>query len=175
VLLTLHRQLNGSEQPSSKGTAGGWVPIALNRDGDPSNPSRCMWIVRTGSSMAEPPPFKRTGVGSSPARCNETRAPRDLGRFSSPTADRPTLRAVVRRRRRWRLVGIRSETRASGGNSAMEPLEVKFTRPVWESGNGTTRGSFFPPIRNPPVACYGISLSPRRQSRLRRRDISGLE
>jgi hypothetical protein len=25
----------------------------------------------------------------------------------------------------------------------MEPPEVKFTRPVWESGNGTTRGFFF--------------------------------
>jgi len=28
----------------------------------------------------------------------------------------------------------------------MEPLGVKFTRPVWESGNGTTRGSVLLPI-----------------------------
>jgi hypothetical protein len=46
------------EQLSSKESVGG------------SNPSRCVWIVRTGSSMAEPPPFKRRDAGSSPARCN---------------------------------------------------------------------------------------------------------
>ena len=46
----------------------------------------------------------------------------------------------------------------------MEPLGVKFTRPVWESGNGTTRGSFLLPLltRLPRVFPYQHVSNPDR-------------
>ena len=58
----------------------------------------------------------------------------------------------------------------------MEPLEVKFTRPVWESDNGTTRGSFFIPIQSTSsLGFYRTWLSARPRFCLRRRNVNGLE